>query len=251
MTNRIQDEEYMEQKIIRITNERGAPIIPQIKICGITSEAEAEYLNESRVDYAGFVFFEKSKRNISLEKAEKIFEYLSPDIKKVAVMVSPDEQMISRFNETGFDIIQIHGEITEQILGLTNKPVWQALNLKSFSKSDGDETTDGSETSNGTGRRWRSLSEKTEGLVLDASNYGSGKTFDWSEASKINEFLKENLEGKKFILAGGLNSGNVSEGIRIFSPDIVDVSSGVEGEKGKDRIKVEEFVKAVRSLDIE
>ena len=239
----------MEQKdITRNKTERGAPVVPKIKICGITSEAEAEHLNESKVDYAGFVFFEKSKRNISLEKAEKIFEYLSPDIKKVAVMVSPDEQMISRFNETGFDIIQIHGEITEQILRLTNKPFWQALNLKSFSKPDGDETADGSETSNGTGRRWRCRSGKIEGLVLDAPNYGSGKTFDWSEASRIKDFLKNNLEGRKFILAGGLNSSNVIEGIRIFSPDIVDVSSGVEGEKGKDRRKVEEFVRAVRGF---
>ncbi len=236
----------MEQKdIMRNKTERGAPIVPQIKICGITSEAEAEYLNESKVDYAGFVFFEKSKRNISLEKAEKIFKYLSPDIKKVAVMVSPDTEMISRLNETGFDIVQIHGEMNDQILEAVDKPVWRALNLKGLSELDKDETD------NGPGKRWRDLSEKIKGLVLDAPNYGSGMTFDWSEASKISDFLKENLEGRKFILAGGLNSGNVSEGIRIFSPDIVDVSSGVEGEKGKDRRKVEEFVKAVRSLDIE
>ena len=53
----------------------------QIKICGLTLEKEAEYLNEFKVDYAGFVFFEKSKRNISFEQAEKIFRVLNPGIK--------------------------------------------------------------------------------------------------------------------------------------------------------------------------
>ena len=230
----------MEQRMIRNKNERGAPIVPKIKICGITSEAEAEYLNEAQVDYAGFVFFEKSKRNISLEKAERIFKYLDPKIKKVAVMVSPDAEMISRFNETGFDIVQIHGEIKDQILELTDKPVWRALNLKGLSELDKDETD------NGPGKRWRDLSGKIKGLVLDAPNYGSGMTFDWSEASRINDFLKDNLEDRKFILAGGLNSDNVGEGIRIFSPDIVDVSSGVEGEKGKDREKILKFSASVR-----
>lgn len=65
-----------------------------VKICGITTEQEAEYLNEAfkllaekkqqkkAQMYAGFVFYEKSKRNVSIEQAEKIFEILNPDIKK-------------------------------------------------------------------------------------------------------------------------------------------------------------------------
>ena len=54
------------------------------------------------------------------------------------------------------------------------------------------------------------------------------------------------MKKKSFVLAGGLQPGNVAEGIQIIEPDIVDVSSGVEGTKGKSREKIEEFVREVR-----
>ena len=233
----------MEKRTINNKDERGAPFIPKIKICGITSEAEVEYLNEAKVEHAGFVFFEKSKRNISLEKANEIFKYLDPGIKKVAVMVSPDAERIAQFNETGFDIIQIHGELREEVLETVKKPVWRALNLKDISELDPEGTV------NGPGRRWQGLSEKIKGIVLDAPNYGSGKTFDWSAAEKIKDFFKDRKE-REFILAGGLNPENIGEGIKLFDPDIVDVSSGVEGERGKDKEKILKFVKAVRECNI-
>ena len=77
---------------------------------------------------------------------------------------------------------------------------------------------------------------------MDAPDFGSGKTFDWGTGDIK---IKPNL---KFILAGGLNASNVAEGIRIFGPNIVDVSSGVEGEHGKSREKIAEFVNAVRKI---
>lgn len=55
--------------------------VSKIKICGITRACEAEWLNEADVDYAGFVFYEKSKRNISIAKAKEIAKKLKPDIK--------------------------------------------------------------------------------------------------------------------------------------------------------------------------
>ena len=59
----------------------------KIKICGITRESETEVLNRMQVDYAGFVFFEKSKRNVSIEQAKEIKKHLKPSIKTVAVTV--------------------------------------------------------------------------------------------------------------------------------------------------------------------
>ena len=208
---------------------------PQIKICGITLENEVDYLNEAKVNYAGFVFYEKSKRNISFEKAESIIMKLDPDIKKVAVTVSPDLEFINRINETGFDIIQIHGEPDERVIKASKKPVWMALNIKDI-------------TAALTYDRWRSEEEIITGIVLDAPNYGSGKTFDWSESSRIKEFTEKIKNRYSFILAGGLTPLNVREGIRIFAPDVVDVSSGVEGRQGKDKNKILEFVRAAREL---
>ena len=85
----------------------------KIKICGITNEKEADYLNDNKVDFAGFVFYEKSKRNITIDKARLIMDRLNPNIKKVAVMVSPTLEEVIDKEDAGFDIIQIHGELKE------------------------------------------------------------------------------------------------------------------------------------------
>ncbi|MBR6485277.1 MAG: phosphoribosylanthranilate isomerase, partial [Lachnospiraceae bacterium] len=79
--------------------------VPKIKICGLTKPEEAEYLNECGVDYAGFVFYEKSKRNVTLNKADLIMGRLDDRIKKVAVTVSPDKALVERIADAGFDLI--------------------------------------------------------------------------------------------------------------------------------------------------
>ena len=81
----------------------------QVKICGLTKEEEATYLNDVGADYAGFVFYPKSKRNISFAQAKAIREQLNPQIQAVAVTVSPDRNMIQEIINSGFDVIQAQG----------------------------------------------------------------------------------------------------------------------------------------------
>ena len=72
----------------------------KIKICGLTSPAEARYLNENHVDFAGMVlFFPKSKRNISIEQAKDIMAALDASIKRVAVVVSPSIEQIRQIED--------------------------------------------------------------------------------------------------------------------------------------------------------
>ena len=79
----------------------------KIKICGLTSPAEARYLNENHVDFAGMVlFFPKSKRNISIEQAKDIMAALDASIKRVAVVVSPSIEQIRQIEAAGFDYVQ-------------------------------------------------------------------------------------------------------------------------------------------------
>ena len=216
---------------------------PKIKICGITLESEAEYLNEFFVDYAGFVFYEKSKRNVSLKQAEKIFRLLDQYIKKVAVTVSPDIEMIEMLNDSDFDIIQIHKEVAPKVLEKAKKPVWRAVNISDASDIQ-SMTAVFDEKSRGQDKDDRE--KGITGILIDAADFGSGKSFDWTRAKETLN-LDRRWRGMDFILAGGLNPGNVAEGIRIFEPDIVDVSSGVEGEAGKDREKIKQFVYTVQS----
>ena len=187
----------------------------KIKICGITRESETEVLNRMQVDYAGFVFFEKSKRNVSIEQAKEIKKHLKSSIKTVAVTVNPALDLIDEIIEAGFDILQIHKmqEFPENL----KIPVWVAYQVRSRKEAEEINVPDGI----------------------------SGKTFSWQDfpMKKRREWQERRIP---FILAGGLSSENVEEGIRLFEPDVVDVSSSVEGEHGKDYKKVEAFVRKVR-----
>lgn len=198
-----------------------------VKVCGLTDTVEADYLNKNKVDFAGFVlFFPKSKRNISIEKAEQIMAELDENIKKVAVIVSPDESEIQQINGSGFDYVQIHGEIKDRLLEQISKPVFKAFNIKDIKNIHKYQNN-----------------AKIVGYVFDAAVPGSGKVFDWSILNDIKR------DAKTFILAGGLNDSNVREAVKLVNPDVVDVSSGVEYDSGsgKDPEKIKQFI---RQLEI-
>lgn len=200
----------------------------KIKICGLTRPEEAIYLNEEKVDYAGMVlFFEKSKRNITIKQAEQIMKELDQEIKRVAVVVKPTLKQVQDIEEAGFDLIQIHGEVFEKILEETTIPIWKAFNVSDMRDFETYQTM-----------------ERVVGYVFDAAKPGSGETFDWKLMDQIPR------DDKLLMLAGGLNQENVAEAIRYLHPDGVDVSSSVErtDRQEKDQRKVKDFVKAVRSV---
>jgi phosphoribosylanthranilate isomerase len=196
----------------------------KIKVCGLTSEKEAQYLRD--VDFAGFVlFFEKSKRNITIEQAEKIIRKLDNKIKSVAVVVKPTTEQIKAIDESLFDYVQIHGEITSDVLREVKTPILKAFNVDDMDNFEFYHSCD-----------------KIKGYVFDAQIPGSGKTFDWSSLTNIPR------DDKLFMLAGGLNPSNVGSAIKFIKPDGVDVSSGVENENGigKSEEKIKQFVENVR-----
>lgn len=202
----------------------------KIKICGLTSPAEARYLNENHVDFVGMVlFFPKSKRNISIEQAKEIMAALDASIKRVAVVVSPSIEQVRQIEAAGFDYVQIHGEIPE-----TETEAEAAIAipiLKAFNVSD-----------MGSYEKYHNDS-RIAGYVFDAIEPGSGKTFDWKLVDNIPR------DEKLLLLAGGLNPDNVHMAIEAVHPDGVDVSSGVENDDGagKNPDKIHDFVAAVKS----
>ena len=204
--------------------------ITKIKICGLTSPAEARYLNENHVDFAGMVlFFPKSKRNISIEQAREIMAALDASIKRVAVVFPPSIEQIRQIEAAGFDYVQIHGEIPE-----TETEAEAAIAipiLKAFNVSD-----------MGSYEKYHNDS-RIAGYVFDAIEPGSGKTFDWKLVDNIPR------DEKLLLLAGGLNPDNVRMAIEAVHPDGVDVSSGVENDDkaGKNPEKIHDFVAAVKS----
>ena len=202
----------------------------KVKICGLTSPAEARYLNENHVDFAGMVlFFPKSKRNISIEQAKDIMAALDASIKRVAVVVSPSIEQVRQIEAAGFDYVQIHGEIPE-----TETEAEAAIAipiLKAFNVSD-----------MGSYEKYHNDS-RIAGYVFDAIEPGSGKTFDWKLVDNIPR------DEKLLLLAGGLNPDNVRMAIEAVHPNGVDVSSGVENDDGvgKNPEKIHDFVAAIKS----
>jgi phosphoribosylanthranilate isomerase len=223
----------------------------EIKICGITDIREAAYLNEAGADYAGFVFFEKSKRNVSIPQAKEIMSELDEHIRTVAVTVSPDTGLVNSLTEAGFSILQIHGELSREVLEEAKIPVWYAVNIAkdeelaaraSFLQELPPE-----------------LSDKIEAIVVDGAEYGSGRTFDWKKSKRLKKAGAQSppslFDGRNFVLAGGLNPENVREGIELFGPDVADVSSGVEYKDttaippGKDKKLIFDFIRKARGYE--
>lgn len=198
----------------------------KIKICGLTTPQEAEWVSKSQVDYAGMVlFFPKSKRNITIEQAKKIMKSMLPQIQKVAVVVSPSALQIKEIQEAGFDIVQIHGQVLPEALETLRIPFLRAFNVDNMQEWERYEAE-----------------PKCIGYVFDAVKPGSGETFDWSSIPNLPE------DGKPYLLAGGLNPDNVGSAVAAMHPYGVDVSSGVERDSGtgKDPEKMGAFVRAVR-----
>lgn len=240
--------------------QQDAPAAPKVKICGITTMKEADWLNAAGADYAGFVFYEKSRRNVSMMDAIMIKKSLYPSVKTVAVTVSPTVDELRAIEIAGFDILQVHKTLSLEVLGECKLPIWRAFNIGAFTDvqqpENGGESDSGTDSGAGRPKTGESEAEQAErqkledtlieAYVLDGMEFGSGRTFDWNSGSigQIRALFGE----KKLVLAGGLTPSNVAEGIAIFEPDIVDVSSGVEKEfgSGKDEEKIQKFISEVR-----
>jgi phosphoribosylanthranilate isomerase len=204
--------------------------IPNIKICGLTTPREAEWCLEENVNYTGMVvFFEKSKRNITISRAKELLEVLHQGTAQaVAVTVSPTAEQVLSIQKAGFDMIQVHGELSKEAFDAIEIPMIRAFNGCDRELYD----------------RYHHC-EKVAAYLFDAKVPGSGETFDWSELKQIPR------DEKLFFLAGGLHPDNIREAIRQVEPDVVDVSSGVElapDVVGKDREKIRTFVRNVRTL---
>lgn len=202
----------------------------KVKICGITNLEDAIFACECGADLLGFIFYKKSPRYITPEKAYSIISKLPSSVEKVGVFVNELPDTINMIVEiAGLTAVQLHGEEPPEWIKEIKSFVIKAIRVKE--KKDIREI-----------KRYNSIRV----FLLDSftqSYGGSGKSFNW-------EIAKEAKKYGRIILSGGLTPENVAEAIRMVKPYGVDVSSGVERKPGKkDREKVREFIRAVRSVD--
>ncbi len=212
---------------------------PYIKICGITKEEETAYLNEAQVEFMGNVlFFEKSHRCIGIDRAKQIHREILPQMKKVAVVVSPTKEQLLQIEDAGFDYVQIHGQLPpiSELEGL-GIGVLRAFNGTSMTEQEEALFSQ----------------DLFDGYLLDAAMPGSGVAYDPNLFDEMRNriFQKDpRAEEKLLFLAGGLTPQNAASVIEQVHPAGVDISSGVElaDKSGKDPEAIRAFVQAVRGM---
>jgi phosphoribosylanthranilate isomerase len=193
---------------------------PKLKICGITTKAEIAFLNRSKVDYIGFVFA-KSRRRVTVDQAKELRECLRADIRVVGVFVNESPERINEIAAAcRLDIVQLHGQETEEEMKQIEAPVWNAVGVTSQEDIEKAATT------------------RAEAILLDYRDPGSGQSFDWSMIPKNRWY--------RLVLAGGINSKNVQEAMRLASPDVIDVSSGAEEDGKKSEELVNQIIRRVK-----
>jgi phosphoribosylanthranilate isomerase len=203
----------------------------RIKICGITRTQDALAAATAGADAIGLVFYPRSPRYLSGERAVEIRDALPPFVQTVALFVNPDAaqvaQVIGRVRPA---MLQFHGDETPEFCAQFGMPFVKACRVK-----PGVDALE-----------YLRPFSRAAAWLFDSyvPEYGGvGERFDWS--------LLPASRAKPFILSGGLERGNVGEAVRGVRPWGVDVSSGVESAKGiKDAAKIAAFIAEVRNADV-
>lgn len=207
-----------------------------VKICGLTEAAHVNSAVNAGAAYLGFVFFEKSPRNVSAPQAALLSRNIPAGVRRVGLFVNPDNATLEYILTTAqLDLIQLHGsespERVMEVRTLTNLPVMKAVGISDC--EDLDAIAD--------------YALVADMLLIDAKPPkdatlpgGNGLAFDWS-------LLAGRTWSKPWMLAGGLNPQNVQEAVRLTGAPVVDVSSGVETAPGhKDSTLIADFIHAAR-----
>jgi phosphoribosylanthranilate isomerase len=210
-----------------------------VKICGLATEAGLDAALACGADMAGFVFFDKSPRHVSLELAANLGRRAARRTCKVLVTVDAGDALLAAaIKALDPGLLQLHGsETPERVAAIRARfslPVMKAIGIFEPADLAPVPVFDGA----------------ADFLLFDAKPPratgrpgGSGTSFDWS--------LLGMIETKKpWLLAGGLDAGNVADALAQTGAPGVDVSSGVENAPGvKDRNKIAAFIARVRAAD--
>lgn len=188
-----------------------------LKICGITSLADARYCAGAMVDMLGFVFHPPSPRNVDSATVREIAGWIhGPEIVGVFVDRSADE-IDQTIGEASLTMVQLHGEESPDDCAAISVPV-----IKAFRVEDG-------ESAERLRERIRPYEDVVRYVLLDAYSDaaagGTGRVIDWQVAARIARDVP-------VILSGGITPSNVVEAVRSVGPQGIDLSSGVESRPG-------------------
>lgn len=212
----------------------------QVKICGLKRPEDAQAAIEAGADFLGCVFFEPSPRHVSPVTAAEVFDMIGElDVKRVGLFVDPDDAYLDHvLAHVRLDIIQLHGheslERVEDVRQTYGVEVMKALPIGTQDDVEKAKAYDGI----------------ADYLLFDANPPkgatrpgGNAIAFDWN-------LLKGTRWRSPWMLAGGLTCENVQDALHKSETQMLDVSSGVESEKGvKSPDLIRRFIKCVKNTD--
>lgn len=208
-----------------------------IKICGLKTEEALAAALAGGASHVGFIFFQKSPRNVDPIEAGRLREIARGRAKAVAVTVDADDQTLDHIVASMTpDMLQLHGhETVERVAGVKTRyglPVMKAFAIREAADIDAIAPYIG------VADRFLFDAKPPVGSELPG---GNGVSFDWR--------LLAGLEGRvDYMLSGGLNAANIGEALRLTNPPGIDISSGVESAPGvKDVALIDGFFRAVRA----
>lgn len=210
----------------------------RVKICGLRTAADVAAVAAAGAAYAGFVFFPKSPRNVTIPEARLLAQGAPDGLCKVALTVDADDAALDAIVEAvPLDMLQLHGhETPDRVAAVRARyglPVMKAMGVA----DEGDLAG------------LLEMSLAADQILIDAKPPkgaalpgGNGLSFDWRLVGK-RRWLKP------WMLAGGLTPENVAEAVALTNARQVDVSSGVESAPGvKDPARIAAFVRAATAM---
>ena len=217
------------------TTCRSLPVEPhaRVKICGLTTPAQADHAARAGAAYLGFVLFPPSPRAVTVDMLDALTADVPAGVARVVLTVDADDALIDALAGAPIDMIKLHGREsparTRDIRARTGLPVMKAIGVREAADLDQIAT----------------YAPVADQLLIDAKPPrtatrpgGLGVSFDWHL-----------LQGRRWpvpwMLAGGLTPDNVAEAMRVTGARQLDVSSSVESAPGiKDPALVTGFVRA-------
>lgn len=202
-----------------------------VKICGLTSAREVDWVCEMQPDAIGFIFWAPSRRAVAPQEVALWCKHVPSSIRKVGVFVDAEPEALQQVVETaGLDVVQWHGENVPDICTKLSGDCWMVSHLRGRQGADVflPPCVD---------------AVLVEGYSSEAPG-GTGTRADWTLAKNFVSSVSVPV-----LLAGGLTAETVAEAVEQVNPWGLDVSSGVEGPDGKkDPARVRAFIEACRAV---
>lgn len=204
----------------------------KVKICGISRLSDAIFACEAGADAIGLVFYKPSSRYVDIAMATTIADGMPPFVQRVGLFVNASVAEVRQILESvDLDLLQFHGDETAEYCESFKKAYIKAITMKSGLDIAGK------------------MAEYpgAKGFLLDTYHPqqpgGTGEVFNWEHFPKT--------ASKPLILAGGLTADNVQQAIQTCQPYAVDVSGGVEIDKGiKSTDKIRAFINKAKSIEV-